>query len=111
MAVSAYQSSVPEGVDPLDLRQCIITTMREQQADFLRQAAENTKWIVQQQLRDNSVRDTLASIQSARYQPGRRTHQRRSEPAELRLRQPSPNPVTESRDGDKGGSGRIFHPG
>ena len=64
MAESASQSSVPEGVDPLNLRQCIITTMREQQADFLRQAAENTERIVQQQ-RDNSVRDTLDSIQSA----------------------------------------------
>ena len=65
MEESASQSSVPEGVDPLDLRQCIITTMREQQADFLRQATENTERIVQQQLRDNSVRDALDSIQTA----------------------------------------------
>ena len=65
MAESASQPSVPEGVDPLDLRQCIITTMRDQQAGFLRQAAENRERIVQQQLRNNSVRDTLDSIQSA----------------------------------------------
>ena len=51
--------------DPPGLRECNVTTMREQQADFLRQAVQNTERIVQQKLRENLVRATRHSLQPA----------------------------------------------